>query len=276
MTLRNDDCGDWLDDEVANIVADGIIQNAPLKELDMYDSHDMIHNGWQEIFTILRTIENCRLEKLHLSNGNINEGATLSLSRMLLCHGATLKTLNLRNSINNLSIVGWQALFQLLQDPSYRLEKLDLSCNSNITDKVAAALSNALANNSRLRELDLSYNVGVTPMGWEAFSTVLCNPNTALEKVDIVVNDITDHVMIMFADALATNIRLRELHLLFGLISEISQEDYAAFTHILCNNSSIANTYCSNHTLGRLSVERHERFLSEDIISLLRINRENT
>ena len=66
LTLRNDDCGDWLDDEVANIVANGIIQNAPIKELDIYDSHDMIHNGWQEIFTILRTNEKCRLEKLHL------------------------------------------------------------------------------------------------------------------------------------------------------------------------------------------------------------------
>jgi hypothetical protein len=100
---------------------------------------------------------------------------------MLLRHGATLKTLNLTNSINNLSIVGWQALFQLLQDPSYRLEKLDLSHNFIISDEVAvaAALSNALANNSRLRELDFSYSIDVCVTGWEAFLTVVCNPNTA-------------------------------------------------------------------------------------------------
>ena len=277
LTLRKGD-GNWMDDEVANILANGIIQNAPLKELDIYDSNYRIQNGWQEIFTILRTNENCRLEKLNLSNSNINEGATLSLSRMLLRHGATLKTLNLRNSMsNNLSIFGWQALLQPLQDPIFRLEKLDLSRNYiTDADEVVAALSNALANNSRLRELDLSYNSDVTATGWEAFSTVLRNPNTALEKVDMIGNHITDHVMIMFADALATNIRLRELHLVVGMYSVISQEFCAAFTHILCNNSSIVNTYRSNHTLGRLLIERHERFLPEDLRSLLRINRENT
>jgi hypothetical protein len=84
------------------------------------------------------------------------------------------------------------------------LEKLDLSL-SYITDaEVATALSNALAtNNSRLRELDLSYSSDVTTMGCEAFSTVFCNPNTALEKLDMIDNHITNHVMILFADVLA-------------------------------------------------------------------------
>ena len=98
-------------------------------------------------------------------------------------------------------------------------------------------------------------------------------------SVDMIDNHITNHVtMIMFVEALATNIRLRELKLVIGAISAICREGYAAFTHILCNNSSIVYTYRSNHTLGRLllSIERHERFLPEDIISLLRINRENT
>jgi hypothetical protein len=40
LTLRKGD-GNWMDDEVANILANGIIQiqNAPLKELDIYDSN---------------------------------------------------------------------------------------------------------------------------------------------------------------------------------------------------------------------------------------------
>ena len=84
------------------------------------------------------------------------------------------------------------------------MEKLDLSL-SYITDaEVATALSNALAtNNSRLRELDLSYSSNVTTMGCEAFSTVFCNPNTTLEKLDMIDNHITNHVMILFADVLA-------------------------------------------------------------------------
>ena len=49
-------------------------------------------------------------------NSDIHVGASLLLSKMLLCHSATLKTVDLQDSFENLSIVGWQALFQLLQD----------------------------------------------------------------------------------------------------------------------------------------------------------------
>ncbi len=78
---------------------------------------------------------------------------------------------------------------------------------------VAAALTNALANNSRLRELCLSCNPGVTLKGWVGFSAVLRNPNTVLEKLDLRFNHINDHVITTFADALANNNMLRELNL---------------------------------------------------------------
>ncbi len=84
---------------------------------------------------------------------------------------------------------------------------------SAITDEVAAVLTNALANDSRLRELDLSYTHFVTATGWGGFSTVLRNPNSALEILDLSDNRINDHVMTSFADASANNNMLRELNL---------------------------------------------------------------
>jgi Leucine-rich repeat (LRR) protein len=128
----------------------------------------------------------------------MNEAAAVSLSNVLLRHSATLDTLNLGWSIQNMTIPDWLAFLQPLQDPSCRLKKLNLNSNA-ITDEVAAVLTNALANNSKLRELDLGYNRDVTATGWVGFSTVLRNPNSALEILDLGGNRINDHVMTSFA-----------------------------------------------------------------------------
>ena len=124
---------------------------------------------------------------------------------------------------------------QPLQDPSCRLKKLILNYSA-ITDEVAAAIKNALANNSRLRELDLRYSHDVTATGWVGFSTVLRNPNSALEILDLGGNCIDDHVMTSFADVLANNNMLRELNLEFEIVR---YDGYAAFNNILCSDASI-------------------------------------
>ena len=219
-----------IDDEGANIFA-GLIRNAPIKKLEINDAPNMTRVGWLAIFTALQMNPTCRLE-LILGSNNINEAAGVSLSNVLLHHRATFETLYLCNSIQNMTIAGWLAFLQPLQDPSCRLKKLDLTSNANaITDDVAAVLTNALANNSMLRELDLSYS-DVTATGWVGFSTVLRNPNSALEKLDLRGNLINDHVMTSFADALANNNLLRELNL---DLENVSYDGYTAFNNILCS-----------------------------------------
>ena len=170
-----------------------------------------------------------------------------------------------------MTIAGWLALLQPLQDPSCRLKKLILDCCA-ITDEVAAVLTNALANISMLRELDLSYS-DVTATGWVGFSTVLRNPNSALEILDLSDNRINDHVMTSFADALANNNLLRELNL---DLENVSYDGYTAFNNILCNDASILSTYHSNHSLEKLCHTINESSLPQDLRSLLRINREKS
>ena len=334
LTFSNDrsDHDNIDDDEVANILANGILRNAPLKDLDISGAADVSHIGWLEIFAALQMNPNCRLEELNLDFNNINEAAVHSLSNMILRHTTTLKTLNLMRSIDDITIAGWGALFHPLQDPHIRLEnlclrgnsitdevaaalrnvltnnsrlrELDLSwiqhvtiagwqalfrpllqnpnsvlvklelSDSHITDEVAAALTIALANNSRLRELNLCHNPGVTATGWVGFSVVLRYPNTALEKLDLCFNHLNDHVITSFADALVNNNMLRDLNLQLENLENVSYDGYAAFTHTLCNNASILSTYQSNHSLVKLSY--NVRSLPENLISLLRINRENS
>jgi hypothetical protein len=241
------------DDEVANIVANGIIRNAPIKNLAINVAHNMTHVGWLAIFNALQMNPTCRLEELILSSSNINEGSTVLLSNALLRHRATLETLDLGWSIQNMTIAGWLAFLQPLQDPSCRLKKLIL-IRAAITDEVAAVLTNSLGNDSRLRKLSLVSNRDVTATRWVGFSTVLRNPNSSLEKLDLRGNHINDHVMTPFADALANNNMLREL-------------GYAAFSNILCNNASILSTFHSNHSL-RNSVTQTMRILPLKISDL--------
>jgi hypothetical protein len=141
-----------IDDEMANIVANVLIQNATLKELEISYIHEMTHIGWQAIFTALQTNTNCRLEKLILKSHIIGEAAALSLSNVLLCHNTTLKTLDLSGIWDNM-IAGWWAIFQPLQNPHCSLEKLNLVFRADSTsDESIAALANALSSNSRLKD----------------------------------------------------------------------------------------------------------------------------
>ena len=102
-------------DHGANIVANDLIRNAPLNELHISDAFDVTHIGWHAIFAALESNPNCRLQKLYLCCNRINQAAALSLSNVLLRHTTTLKTVGLMGStIENLSIAGWDDLFQPL------------------------------------------------------------------------------------------------------------------------------------------------------------------
>jgi hypothetical protein len=92
-------------------------------------------------------------------------------------------------------------------------------------------------------------NRDVTIMGWEAFPTVICNPNSALEELDLLGNPINHHVVVSFADALANNNSWLIELLLVMTVENISSNVCAAFTHTLCNCSSILCTNHPNHSL---------------------------
>ena len=109
--------------------------------------------------------------------------------------------------------------------------------------------------------------------GWGSRLFCAILTNSALEKLDLGRYRINDHVMISLADALANNNMLRELTL---DLENVSYDGYAAFSNILCNNASILSTYHSNHSLEKLCWTSNERSLPENLMSLLRINKENS
>ena len=128
---------------------------------------------------------------------------------------------------------------------------------------------------------------GVSEAGWSAFSAVLRNPESALEIIDLSKNSINDEVMHSFSNALASNTKLKKFNIQ-GTFS-ITSNGFAAFTHLLCNSSSILTTYQSNHIIEELWKKNDDDdddddreddqlkiTLPEDLMNLLQLNKENS
>jgi hypothetical protein len=273
-----------------------IFQNYPfLENLHiemMLSSPNLNRINWEAIFNALQR-SRCRLEKLDVSYNGINDGFALSLSNALHRHNTTLKTLDLsgfsnhydpdENIDDNMTLTGWRVILLPLQDQSSALQELNLSDQVFFNDEVIYTLYTALEYNTTLRILDLSNNTEVTTTAWVTFSAILWNRNSPLTKLDLSGNQTSDDLMIAFAETLINNRKMKELRLVTaqgrhqssrGVVTAIG---YAAFVRILCNDSSIMNTYQSNHTLEKLGWDDYYDFvLPDDIECLLQLNRENS
>jgi len=289
-----------IEDEGAAVLATGLSGNSTLNDLEISKNEDIAEAGWRAIFSTLQS-PNCALEKLNLSRNKFEDEVIGSLADALT-NNSSLRSVNLSDD-HAISMNGWGAIFSALQSPVCAVEKLDLHYNSindevaislandltsntalkslnlmgtGINDETVIFLANALANNTRLMELDLRSNDDVTVTGWQSFSTVLQSPTSALETLNLCLNSINDATMISLADSLANNNKLKEL-LTSSIMSNINSNNcWAAFSRVVCNTSSIMDTYHSNHTLQRLREDDYDGELPEDLRSLLRMNRENS
>ena len=141
------------------------------------------------------------------------------------------------------------ALSTLLRNTTKQLQTLDL-CGNNIDDEGVEALAHAISG-SQLQVLDLSYNPTITIRGWKTLATLLEMPASNLEEVYLNNNNnIGDEGALMFASAPRGNCKLKVLTL-HG--NRITAEGWAHFTRLLCDTSSINNTYLSNHKLRDLA-----------------------
>jgi Ran GTPase-activating protein (RanGAP) involved in mRNA processing and transport len=271
--------------EGARILANGIISNTSLSELNLDQLLYITKHGWMAIFDALQR-STCRLDMLSVESNYFfdDDNVARSMSLAILHHNSTLKTLRIGNN-RNITVAGWATIFRHLREPDCMLETLSLTNSDNacsITDDVLAALTNVLQNNRKLTKLDLSHNTAVTIGGLISFSTILSNPNSALVEVSLTDCRINNYVMTSFAEALVNNKTLRVLELNWLFNTNISftgtlTNGCAAFTRLLCNKSSIMSTYNSNHTLERINrgVLTSDR-LPDDLASLLRLNGKNT
>ena len=187
------------------------------------------------------------LQKLDLQNNNISEEGMVDIITALSMH-PHLEYLDLDE--NRLRKNGCVALATLLQCSATELQYLLIS-STEINDDGMEALVPALANCNHLMELYLFNNPSITTRGWQRFATILEAPNSNLEVLDMLQNNIDDEAATMFAGALANNHTLQKLDL--DNNPSITAVGWESLSKTLCDTSSVNATFLSNHTLYYVS-----------------------
>jgi len=252
-------------DKGADILSAGLLGNNSLTNLYINGFSEI---GWLAIFAMLKNPQ-CRLSCLDLMHSNFNDAVARSLANALR-YNSTLKMLFLKD-IHGITNSGWRDLFMgILDGPHCILEKLDLrDSRGDDPDSMIESLTSALAGNVNLKELHLFTCGSATPVGWQTLASILRNPSSVLEILDLEDNSINDDIMSEFAMALANNTKLKIFFIVN--IRGVTSISHDALSRLLCDTSSILNTFNSNHTLESIGF-----VLREDFSALHRINRNNS
>jgi len=188
--------------------------------------------GAHQLSQVLGGCNSKSLKRICLSDNEIEEGQLLDIIQALNTH-PQLEVLDLsRMGIERNSCL---ALSTLLANTTKKLQTLNLEMN-NIDDEGIEALVHAISG-SQLQELNLDRN------------------------------NLGDDGALMFASALRGNCKLKVLTL---HDNRITAEGWAHFSRLLCDPSSINNTYLSNHTLRDMGTFHQP--LPTDLLSSLDLN----
>ncbi|KAI4876408.1 hypothetical protein NFI96_004023 [Prochilodus magdalenae] len=140
---------------------------------------------------------------------SITKEGCAALVSALKSNPSHVRELNL--SANKPGESGVKLLYDLLEDPYCKLEKLHLS-DCRITEEGCAALVSALKSNpSHLRELNLSWNKP-GESGVKLLSDLLEDPHCKLEKLQLYGCNLTERSCAVLSPALSSS-SLRELNL---------------------------------------------------------------
>jgi len=123
----------------------------------------------------------------------------------------------------------------------------------------------AVRGHSSLENLELRFN-NISGEDCSILATLLNDPNCNLHTLDIEDNNIGNQGATILANSLANNTKLRKLNLQYNeIFLDCAQR---VFSKILCNTTSIGNTYSSNHTLEHV-LDRP----GEELRSLFKLNK---
>ncbi|XP_051777645.1 NACHT, LRR and PYD domains-containing protein 3-like isoform X9 [Erpetoichthys calabaricus] len=181
-----------------------------LTELDLWKNKNMEDSGVNQLCEGLRS-ENCKLEKLNLSECHLTSRCSSALSSALSSPHSQLTELNLSN--NNMEDLGVDQLCERLRSENCKLEKLNLS-HCGLTSRCCSALSSSLsAPHSRLTELDLSNN-NMVDSGVDQLFEGLRSENCKLKKLNLWSCHLTSRCCSALSSALSSpHSRLTELNL---------------------------------------------------------------
>ena len=199
------DC--FIGDDTAISLFSALATNTALAKLKMKGIYTITLEGWCTCFRSLED-SNSVLEELDFSNVNLTDGALVALSKLLLDHIATVRSLRVFN-IPTISRNGWSILACVLDHNSAsKLKELivggDLGENS-IVDAVFSVYAVALQNNTSLEVLKFGA-IDITEECFQLLLSTLCDfssistvydSNHSLIKFDCDSTDYTKRLQLM-------------------------------------------------------------------------------
>ncbi|KAL7501261.1 hypothetical protein ACHAWT_011193 [Skeletonema menzelii] len=246
------------------------LDNSTQLERFSYDGNRISLNDCVMIRTLLGTGALRKLKKLSLSH-NIGDAGVAAFAHGFRSIGSSLKELELyQSSIGSeglstlaaaltncthlerldlsegdfsMAAVGLRSLSDWLQTAACKLDELILVW-CEINDEGLRALTEGALNHCK--HINLSGNRNITVSGWGCLSTAQKTESCGLENLGLTFNDIEDDGAEVLARGLVGNKTLKCLHF------SIAPAGWSAFSKVMCDTSTINNTYVSNHTIQEL------------------------
>ena len=221
------------------------------------------HEGGQKLASALGRMNHHSLERLSMTSTNIS-GEDLAEVATALRSQPRLQSLSLGS--NNIGRDGCIALGAALSrwPASNNLEWLNLHSNA-IDDGGLQALVSGLMNCCSVTNLSLASNRSITAAGLRSLSPLFQSESHSLERLLLCGINFGDDGATALAEGLRGNKILKELSFETAGMTSVG---WSAFSRLLCDTSTINNTYLSNHTLTRMG----NRGTPEDIQRLLTLN----
>ena len=279
-----------IDDEGLHALVAGLRNCHNMTSVRLRGNRSVTEEGSRSLSAIFQS-DNCRLELLDLARMNIGHDgipafaagpASLpSLKRLILRNNSigeqglqdlvrglvncNIEELDLSDNMLTESVSGMRALGTLARRTT-SMCSLNL-CDTSLTDEGLQSFAEGIANcgmkqRCNLKELDLSHNRSITANGLASLSLLFRAEHSTLCAIDLHGMNICDDGAAALANGLVGNKSLTTLEIDIGTVryrdyssvSNITARGWAAFSRLLCDNSSVNNTYLSNHTLVHIGI----------------------
>jgi len=221
------------------IVNNGNLKDLRLFHVDIFCAHSLA--------MALSQRQHKSLTKFCFSGNNLSNDALEEISAALTGYPYLEEFGVLENNL--IGRDGCESLGTIFRSSALYLKEV-LLCGNDFDDEDLQTLVAALTNATTLQLLALSSNRSITAAGLRALSHLFSSA-CPLETLFLEDMNIGDEGAEALVDGLRGNTTLKHL-VLTPDSAGITNTGWAAFSRLLCDTSSINNTYRSNHTLEHI------------------------
>ncbi|KAK1739913.1 leucine-rich repeat protein, partial [Skeletonema marinoi] len=227
-----------------------IVNNSNLRSLELWNVDISLGNASNLAMALSRR-QHESLTRFVLDQNNLDDDSLSEITAALSDYSSLGSLCVMGNQIRR---EGCLLLGTIFGSSALCLKEVDL-CRNELDDEDLQTLAAALTNATTLQRLSLSRIRSITAAGLRALSHLFSSA-CPVETLFLEEMNIGDEGAEALSDGLMGNTTLKHL-VLTPNSAGITSTGWAAFSRLLCDTSSINNTYRSNHTLKHIGGGYH-------------------